>query len=53
MSENRPLEVYASSEMAVALINSKQIEAQLQAEAKFAHGVTIKEELKKWKSHST
>ena len=38
--------------MAVNLLNSKHIEDPFQAAAKSVHGITIKEELKKWASKS-
>ena len=38
--------------MAVALMSSKNVEAYLQDAAKAAHGITIKEEPKKWTSYS-
>ena len=47
-----PLVVCTSSKMAAALLSSTHIAARLQAAAKAAHGITIKEEFKKWTSHS-
>ena len=44
--------VYVISNIALCFLNSKHVAAYLQSMAKTSHGITIKEELKKWTSHS-
>ena len=46
------LEVCTRSETALALMNNKHIAVHFQDAVKASHGIILKEECKKWTSHS-